>query len=377
MNSIYKPYVLGTRARLNEKNQRGVISLVMAFNALVLLGMAALAIDLGHGWVVKQELQNVADSAALAGARQVGLIYEGLDTAGAQQNYFLTSAAKQAIVNQINALTPNSNAGGAHITFSSSDIIVGNWDSTTGHLTSVDVDTPGSLPPTGVGIQVRRDETVNQPVETFFAGLLGVDGINIVMGATAALTTLSSAAPGGIGAPFAISEQWFENGNSCGAAIKFSPTGSTTGCAGWHTFTDPSHSANTLNNIVDGLNPLTEATFTAPEAVAGQTQFNFTGGELAGVFNNLEALYDANKDASSGEWKVLVPVYESTDCSNPSGFITIVGFVTATITSVLGPPDKLIEATVDCGTFELGRGGGTSGGGTVFTPVGTLPGLVS
>ncbi len=112
MNSIYKPYVLGTRARLNEKNQRGVISLVMAFNALVLLGMAALAIDLGHGWVVKQELQNVADSAALAGARQVGLIYEGLDTAGAQQNYFLTSAAKQAIVNQINALTPNSNAGG-------------------------------------------------------------------------------------------------------------------------------------------------------------------------------------------------------------------------------------------------------------------------
>ena len=97
---------------------------------------------------------------------------------------------------------------------------------------------------------------------------------------------------------------------------------------------------------------------------------------MASAFSNLEDLYNAKKDAS-GEWKVLVPVYAAGDCSNPSNFITIVGFVTATITGVEGPPDRIIEATVDRGTFESGRGDGTSGGGGVFTPVGTLPGLVS
>ena len=357
----------------NKKSQRGAISLVMAFNTVVMLGMAAFALDLGHGWVVKQELQNVADSAALAGARQLGQVYESLDTATEQQNYYLTSADKQAIVDQINTLIPNSHAGGHQILFSSSDIVVGNWNSTTSTLTPVNVDMPGSLPPTGVQIQVQRDNTINPSLPTFFGGLLGVDTMNLAAGATAALTTISSAAPGGIGAPFAISQQWLAGGGSCGGNIQFSPTGTITGCAGWHTFTNSSHGASTLTDIIEGL---TDGTFTAPEAIAGQTQFNFTGGTVASAFDELEDLYDAKKDPS-GEWKVLVPVYEAVDCSNPSGFITIVGFVTATITAVNGPPSKLIEATVDCGTFETGRGDGTSGGGTVFTPVGTLPGLVS
>ena len=43
---------------------------------IVLLSFVALAIDVGYMVVVKNELQNVADAGALAGARQLGDIYE-------------------------------------------------------------------------------------------------------------------------------------------------------------------------------------------------------------------------------------------------------------------------------------------------------------
>jgi Flp pilus assembly protein TadG len=343
----------------------------MALNTVVLLGMAAMALDLGHGWVVKQELQNVADSAALAGARQLGQIYDNLPTATDQQNYFLTGADKQAILDQVNSLSPNSQAGGTLIDFASTDIIVGTWDSVARTLTPVPVDSPGSLRPTAVGVVTRRDETLNEPLTTFFAGLLGKTGLNINTTATAALTTISTAAPGGLGAPFAISEQWFANGGACGSAIQFSPTGSDRGCAGWHTFTDSDSSGNNLKTIIGGME---DGSFTTPEAIAGETQFYFNGGDIASAFSNMEALYAAN--AVGGSWTVLIPVYQATDCSNPSGPILIVGFVTATITQVIGPPDRLINATVNCDSFGSGRGDGTTGG-TAITPLGTIPGLVA
>lgn len=56
---------------LNEDNrraQRGIVMPLAAVSLLALLGFAALAIDVGHLFVVRNELQNAADSAALAGA---------------------------------------------------------------------------------------------------------------------------------------------------------------------------------------------------------------------------------------------------------------------------------------------------------------------
>ena len=58
--------------------QHGVVSLIMAVSTTMLLGFTALAIDLGHAWMVKQELQNVANAAALAGAGQLGQVYQGM-----------------------------------------------------------------------------------------------------------------------------------------------------------------------------------------------------------------------------------------------------------------------------------------------------------
>ena len=57
-----RPQKLDSYTIKKVHEQHGVVSLIMAISMTMLLGSAALAIDLGHAWVVKQELQNVADA---------------------------------------------------------------------------------------------------------------------------------------------------------------------------------------------------------------------------------------------------------------------------------------------------------------------------
>jgi len=51
------------------RDQQGVTVILVAVLLSVLLGFTALAIDLSHLYVVRNELQNSADAGALAGAR--------------------------------------------------------------------------------------------------------------------------------------------------------------------------------------------------------------------------------------------------------------------------------------------------------------------
>ena len=59
-------------------NSRGATAVIVAVMITVLLAMGAAAIDIGHALVARNELQNVSDASALAGARALGVIYTGL-----------------------------------------------------------------------------------------------------------------------------------------------------------------------------------------------------------------------------------------------------------------------------------------------------------
>ena len=50
------------------RQERGAIIIFVALGLVVLIGMMGLAIDLGHAYVNKSQLQNIADACALAGA---------------------------------------------------------------------------------------------------------------------------------------------------------------------------------------------------------------------------------------------------------------------------------------------------------------------
>ena len=51
-----------------RRRQSGAAAILVAFLMIVFLGIAALALDIGYLYVVRTELQNAADAAALAGA---------------------------------------------------------------------------------------------------------------------------------------------------------------------------------------------------------------------------------------------------------------------------------------------------------------------
>ena len=64
--------------------QRGGIAIMFGLTLVVLLAAGGLVIDLGHLYVIKSELQNAADSAALAGAEEIDLSAAGVNNAAAK-----------------------------------------------------------------------------------------------------------------------------------------------------------------------------------------------------------------------------------------------------------------------------------------------------
>ncbi len=349
-------------------DERGVTAVLMGLLMVVLVAMSSFVVDLGYAWVTKNELQNIADGAALAGTRQLGVVYEGLTTSEREDtSRSLTSDEHGLIMAAVLSVGGWNKAGGLDgiIIETSNDVSVGTWDYSTKTLT------PTNVRPNAVTVTVRRDGNMNTPISTFFAKVMGHNEINVSATGIAALGPLGSMPPGDGAFPVGISKRWFDEGHQCGDYIKFHPTGTLEGCAGWHTFTEGPANASGLRKILTGL---ANDTYTSPEIQSGQTQLEFTGGTVASVFDEMKALYDSKKDPSTGEWNVKIPVYDSTDCSNPSGPITIVGFATATVTQVIEAPDKEIIAKVTCDKIEPGRPGGGLPGG--FSPLSTVPALV-
>src|SRR5665648_735652 len=68
-------------------DQDGAMAILFALLLPVLIGFAGLAVDIGHMYVVKGQLQNAADAGALAGARGLVPYYNGQPTwvTGAQK----------------------------------------------------------------------------------------------------------------------------------------------------------------------------------------------------------------------------------------------------------------------------------------------------
>ena len=340
----------------------------MALMLFVLTAMASFAVDLGYAWVTQNELQNIADAGALAATRQLGVVYAGLTPEQQKdKSRSLTADEKAQMLAVLEKVAGLNKAGGkSGIVISASDISIGTWDFATKTLT------PTFVRPTAVSVTARRDGNVNGPIRTFFAGVMGASEMNVAASATAALGPLGSLAPGEGNIPVGISKRWFDEGRACGDSIKFHPTGTLDGCAGWHTFQDGPANASGLKKILAGLE---KGTYKSPKITAGQTELEFTGGTLASAFDAMKSLYDANK-GSDGTWDVKIPVYDSDDCLNPHGTMLIVGFATATVTQVIEAPEKQIIAEVTCDEIIDGRPGGTVVDGGL-SPLSTAPALVS
>ena len=355
---------------------QGVIAIGLALLWVAFLGFVALVIDLGFALVTRNQLQNITDGATLAGARQLGRIYEGL-TPTEQQGYTLTDTDQGAILAEVNAIGAENAAGGIAIHINAEDVVIGQWDGAMRQLT------PTVSAPDAVQVLARRDDQANSPLTTSFARVVGTDSLKVLAQSTAALTGISKVMAGELDAPVGVSRVWFETyGGFCGEPLQFFPVNAPESCAGWHTFLEASSS---LQDILDGLQT---GAFTSPEARAGSTQFRFADvspASAAETVQAFQALYEAQSVCSTAgsqcdtggcsgscEWRVLVAVYDFSNCLTPATAVTIVGFATAIIDQVQVVPDPLITGRIECGMVQPNA----RGGGPNFGTKGSIPGLV-
>jgi Flp pilus assembly protein TadG len=369
-------------------SERGAVAVMVAMTLPVLLGFAALTIDIGQALVARNELQDVADAGALAGARRLGVTYAGGPggnpppmTVQEQQNFTLTDPSQ--VRNSAKEVAALNYAAGTSIILLDSDIQIGQWNGVTKTFT-----TTNTLP-NAVRVTARRDGSANSPISTFLASMWGINSVSVSASATASLTPLGTTNPGELSAPFGISDNMGTWPN-CGSSIQFSPTPSS--CAGWTTFNQAFNTPN-LRDVMDGLE-----TGNSPATVAGQTTLNFGNGELAGSvshqFHDLlvarqqagNAQINSNSSGSWWTWDVLMPVYQESglSCGSAAGTRLIVGYARATLNvywmnnsgaRVLqqqGNPIPFIEGQIICDTVGNGMGGGAINTG-LFASV---PGLV-
>jgi len=368
------------------EGDRGGTAIIVAIVLLMLLGFAALGVDVGYLMVVKNELQNAADASALAGARQMGEIYAGLSLSE-QSTYVFSRTEIVSVAQDIgskNLVTDvglRNQAGDANLGILDADVKIGLWN---WGESKWDHDTLGGSPseqPDAVRVTARRDESINGPAETLFTRIWDIMNVSVSAVATAALSSLGEVAEGELELPIGISSVWFDRGTFCGEEVTFYPTNDS--CAGWTNFSD----TKSVNDAVlkkDILPGILDHSYESPPVTVPTTEFYFGGGNLSeNTFLALDDLFNDRRtqdgDGNDATWTTLVLVYANEgdtveSCSNPNpsgGPLPIVGFATIVLEEVVDAAGKKLVGTVICDKVSDGRGGGGS-----YGTVGTIPGLV-
>ena len=141
---------------------RGAVYIWVAFSMLGMLGFAGLAIDMSYFYAVRNQMQTSADAAALAGALRMS------DS--------ITMQAEAKKYAQMNV------AGNDQI-LTDADIQRGTWDFASKTFTA------GGANANAVRVTTRMSQANGNPVGTLFAGVLGVENVNVSTSAVAAYST--------------------------------------------------------------------------------------------------------------------------------------------------------------------------------------------
>jgi hypothetical protein len=175
---------------------RGSVTVLAALLLPVLLGVAALVVDLGFLFLTRYELQNAADAGALAGARKLHALESGIDWDGAEERAVLVSRL-------------NGNLGRL---VTEPEARSGYWDpEVSGSVGTREVllDVTTLVP--GVTVVIRRAAGVNGgPIRPYFAGLFGISAMDVAVSSTAVVPGLGRVGAGDM-FPFVLSHCLYEH----------------------------------------------------------------------------------------------------------------------------------------------------------------------
>ncbi len=330
--------------RTLKDNQNGAVIVLVAILTVLFLGIAALAIDVYHVYVVRNELQNAADAGALYGARVLYLDDGESVNPGANDEAYNTAVANLSEKVPVELIY---NAAG-----NSGDVQRGHWSFATrqftpnsslaaidiGSYTQEELDDPDPNINGGfinaVKVIVRRQD---KPAASYFAQIFGFENFGITAEAIAYRGFAGSINPGEADQPIAICEESIldEDGDySCnmGRMLNSGSNLNTANTGGWTNFSQPCDTAdaNEMKALVCG------------DGNPGPLQFGAGMGAVGGVqdvvFKKLADCWEAATNKTS-LWNMTLPVIECPS-NNVSNCSKLVGAVNVNIVWIMRDNDE-------------------------------------
>jgi Flp pilus assembly protein TadG len=309
----------------------------VAIAIVVLIGFAALAIDIGHLFVVRNELKNAADAGALAGAQ---VLYNNNGTA-------INPSANDVALEAATANRSEKFPVEVDVTADPPDIQRGHWSFTTGTFTANEtvllppplwnvstyyLDT--NLDPTTIFINAVRVKTRREatPAVSFFARIFGFENFKLSAESVAYRGFAGSILPGDVDQPIAICRQSIIDSNenyTCGTGRMIdSGSGVTHNTAAWTNFSQPCATAS-----VPTVTPLVCAEKNPEVMINYGEGIGTTGGMQDTVYRDLRDCWLNNPHLAKDDrgypmerWSLALPVI---DCpgNNVGPCSTVLGVV--------------------------------------------------
>lgn len=181
-------------------DQSGVMAVIAALGLLVVLGMGALTLDLGHLYVVKRELQTAAEAGAMAGARALAPYQTDKGNIGqalwANGPLTATQTVQKNKADAILLTACQAQAGYWNLTWT--------WETAPASLQPQGI-TPTSFDIPAVKVTINKTEGQNGgPVSMFFAPILGIHTVSLRAESVAILPLSPDSIPEGGLFPMAI-----------------------------------------------------------------------------------------------------------------------------------------------------------------------------
>ncbi len=217
------------------RQERGAVAPISAVYIIVAMGILALAIDLGHIFLVKSELQRVADSAALAGALRFMTPNTGV-TPGVMP----ASPDCARAITAAQAVGMQNDTDGQQTTLANIAVNLGTWNGSTF------VNTGCANPNLVNAVQAVASKTA----DIYFGGIItGSNTINLSALATVLVGSVGGLPPGYPTLPIAVdSDKLPSNGQKL--VLRLNPTPGDDGC--WHTFFWQNPAASLVRDIING-----------------------------------------------------------------------------------------------------------------------------
>jgi len=333
-----------TRLRRLLHDRSGATAVITAVVLVVLVGVAALAVDVGQIYAVQGEIKRAVEAGALAGARGLWPLGNELPSTGIPDPAIYPSCAN-ATANATTTATHVANkVAGASL--GGVTVEVGRWNFKTKTFT---LGCPGNA-------NAVRVTATKSAVPTFFAKVFGTSSFDKTATAVAVMDWISAVGQGAMPialnktycTPYAVTQQKL--------FINFTPDPLDDG--GWFTDTTDAANAKTLKDYINNNS--------CPPLELGEI-INLNNGNDASVLQLL-----AEKLAEhGGTWDVVLPVV-TTDQFNQSWPISsFVGFeITDVIntTSKKGVWGKVLGLTFTPSGDPGGQGIGTPNNGVLSIP---------